>query len=1279
EPAQPEPTPAPVEQPEPAQPEPTPAPVEQPEPAQPEPTPAPVEQPEPAQPEPTPTPAEQPEPAQPEPTLAPVEQTEPVQPTITSPEESGNEEIEEEGDDDEEGDEDGDDEDELENTQESSKEEIISIKVEVVVEQQLTQTEESAPVVAPKTFESTAPKKPEVPLISPTPAPEGKNTKLLRFPDIHRYDVVFVYGGDLWSVKTKGGIAKRLTAHEGLELFPKYSPDGKWIAFTGQYDGDEQVYVIPAEGGAPKQLTFYPAQGPFPPRRGYDNIVYGWTPDGKYVLFRSLRDSNGVTELGALYKVSVDGGLPEKLPMPTAGAGDFSPDGKKIVYSPLFRDFRTWKRYEGGWAQYLAIFDLADYSFKKIAVSPRTERDPMWIGNAIYFVSDRDGTLNLYKYDIKTEAVTKITDSKDWDVRWASSDNRSKIVYEFGGELKMFNAENGEIRDIPIQVPHDGLAMRPSRYNVSGNIESYSLSPGGKRAAVIARGDLFAVPAEKGAVRNLTQTSGAHDRDAVWSFDGSKIAFISDSTGEDQIYVVEQSGDSKPEQLTDCFASMLNGTTWSPDGKFIGITDSNSRLYIVPTADFQDGDSRTGYKKGEPVEVVYDKNGGSPDYAWSPCSGYLALTLNDENGFSSIYLWDVETRELHRVTGPNISEFSPCWDPNGNYLYYLARHEFAPQLSSLEWNFAGNRNVGAFVLALRKDVADPFGPQSDEVEIKKPEIKDEKSTENQTANSTENNAENKSDSETGKKNNGVFNKTKIDLDGLAGRVVRVPISSENYGQLGATDKFLFYVQTGASFNGRESYESPSIRIFDMKERKETKLTDGAGSYSLSPDGSKIIFGTGGSVKICNANTAPQTQVTLPTSDLSVDRVPVEEWEEIFNETCRKFRDFFYVKNMHGYDWKAICDQYRTLLPYVAHRSDLNYLLGEMVSELNVGHAYIQGGDFTIPKRAKVGLPGARFELDKEANRYKISKIFKGQNQEPKYRAPLSAIGVDISLGDYILEIDGKELLGNDNPYYLLENKTDPVTLTVNDKPTLDGARKVTYQPIFDESSLLYLDFVLDRLQRVEKATDGRVGYIHVPDMGPAGAYEFIKWFYPQLRKEGMVVDVRSNGGGNISQWIIIRLNQKLLGTRFGSTRETPTTYPGTVFHGPLTCLINETSASDGDIFPYYFRKAGLGSLIGKKSWGGVVGISGRGPLIDGGQVMVPLNATNDENGKYIIEGSGVTPDFEVENDPKSVLEGRDLQLERGIEEVLRRMEIDPKTLPERPADPVKTKDAIKKY
>ncbi|MDR3108539.1 MAG: PDZ domain-containing protein [Planctomycetaceae bacterium] len=1134
-------------------------------------------------------------------------------------------------------------------------------------------------------------------------------TKLLRYPDINRNTVVFCHGGDIWRVSTKGGTATRLTAHEGLELFPKISPDGKWLAFTGQYDGDEQVYVMPIGGGVPRQLTFYPAMGPNPPRRGCDNIVYGWTPDSKKVLFRSLRDSNSVTELGALFTVSLEGGLPVKLPMPTTGAGDFSPDGKKIVYSPLFRDFRSWKRYQGGWAQYLTIFDLETNETKRLDKNVRTERDPMWIGNSIYFVSDRTGTMNLFKYDIASEEITQCTYEQTWDVRWATSDKVSKIIYELAGELVIYDTSDKAAEDrttkLTINVPHDGLAMRPQRKNVSRNIEEFALAPGGKRAAVIARGDLFSVPIEKGYSRNLTNTSNAHEREVAWSYDGSRIAYVSDVTGEDQIYLIDPRGEKPAEQLTKTFDGQLNNLRISPCGLFVSIGNCKKRIYVIATEDTD------GFRKGEPVEVAQSNDSSmAPRTVWSPCGGYLAFVMPQPQGYGVLYIWELKTKTLRAVTDPMFDVESPAWDPSGKFLYYISRREFAPQYSTIEWNFAANRDNGIFAIALRKDVANPFAPQSDEVESTAPKAaepkkdepkKDEPKKDEPKKDEPAKDDEKKPDDEkkeTEKKDDAKSDDAKsddvkkdepkkdeapkkpaskrktptiINWDGLAQRVVRVPVGSENFGNLEATAQYLVYVKGGAGFNGRESYAKSEIMFYDIKERKEYRMAENASSYELSPDGKRILFSSGG-LKCCDLKPA-SPHLNVPTGDMYVDRVPADEWREMFDEAWRKYRDWFYVENMHGYDWRAIGEQYRSLLPYVAHRDDLNYVIAEMISELNIGHTYVQGGEYAEPSRPSVGLPGCRFELDKKSNRYKISVIFKGSNEEPKYRSPLTELGVDAKVGDYVLQIDGIELLGNDNPYRLLQHRTHPITLTLNAKPTLEGSRKVTYVPVRNETSLKYLDFVLRNVEAVDKATNGRAGYIHLPDMGASGAYEFLKWYYPQIRKEGLVIDDRSNGGGNISQWIIMRLNQKMLGTRFGSIHASPALYPGNARFGHQVCLINETSASDGDIFPHYFRKAGLGLLIGKRTWGGVVGISPRGQLLDGGSVTVPLQATNDENGNWIIEGEGVTPDIEVENDPKSMINGKDPQLEMGIKEILKQMDENPKKLPNRPEAPVKTK------
>lgn len=1083
-------------------------------------------------------------------------------------------------------------------------------------------------------------------------------TKLLRFPDIDGDTVVFTYGGDLWKAPATGGTAVRLTAHPGQELFAKFSPDGRFIAFTGQYDGDEQVYVMPAGGGEPRQLTYYPARGPLPPRWGYDNQVYGWTPDGQRVLFRSLRDADGGRVETALYTVSIDGGLPVKLPMPTSGAGDFSPDGRQMIYSPLFRDFRTWKRYEGGWAQDLYIYDLATHQVKPVAHSRRTERDPMWIGEAIYFVSDRDGTLNLHRFDLVSQTVEQLTHSTMWDVRWASSDNKGKIVYELGGELAVYDVAAGRESKLAISVPDDGLNRRSGRYPAAKFITDFALSPKGERAVFSARGDVFSLPIEKGPTRNLTNSSNAFDRDAVWSPDGKTVAFISDMSGEDQIYLVPQDGAGPPTALTTANVGQLDGLRWSPDGARLAVGDHDGKVLVVDVANKQ------------LLEVADDLFGRVFDYAWSPDGGWLAFSLAGHNGKRSLYLYRVADGTIHRITDGTFNVFSPEFDPAGEYLFYLSDRQFAPQISSVEWNFASNRSTGIFALALRRDVKNPFAPESDEVSVEEKK-KDSPADDGKGKRSK---ADRKDKENAGREGSTLAAKpVKIDLEGLAGRAVAVPVEAANIKGLAVVKDYLLFSTTGAPFYGRDSYEETKLHIFDMKERKASELVNDIDGWAVAGDGSKVLVRQGRSYKLYDVKPKAKDPNTVSTADMYVNRVPAQEFVTIFNQVWRKYRDFFYVKNMHGYNWKAIGERYRTLLPYVAHRSDLNYVLGEMVAELNVGHAYIQGGDFELPERPVVGLPGARFTLDEASGRYRIAKIFAGHNEEAKYRSPLTEVGVDARIGDYVLAIDGVELSGSDNPYRLLRHKKDPVTLTLNSAPTITGARKVTYKPIAEESALLYLDWTQGNRDFVTAATGGRVGYIHIPNMGAEGAYEFIKWYYPQIRKEGLIVDVRSNGGGNISQWIIERLDSKLLGTRFGHFNDLPNTYPNQVFHGHMACLINATSASDGDIFPARFRTAGLGPLIGKRTWGGVVGITGLGGLLDGGVAFVPIQGTNDTDGSWIIEGHGVDPDIEVDNDPQSVVNGRDPQLERAVAEVLAAIEREPRKLPSRPPDPVKTR------
>ena len=1077
-------------------------------------------------------------------------------------------------------------------------------------------------------------------------------TRLLRYPDVFDNEVVFCYGGDLWKASLDGGEARRLTAHPGQELFPKFSPDGKWIAFTSQYDGDEQVYVIPAEGGEPRRLTWYPTPMPRAPRHGYDCQVMGWTPDSKSVMFRSARLSNGVDSLTRLFLISLDGGLPEVLPMPSAGAGDMALDGRYIVYSPLFRDFRSWKRYEGGWAQYLMIYDRTTDNYLPIPTTPRTDRDPMWAGGTAWFVSDRDGTLNLYRFDPRQGKVEQKTEYRDWDVRWASSDGISKIVYEVGGELKCYDTAAETEKALAIHVPTDAIDARPTRVDAGENIEFFELAPGGKRALFVARGDIWTVPLENGVARNLTRTSNAHERGAVWSKDGRRIAFISDETGEDQVWTFDQLGENKT-QVTDSMTSMLNDLVWSGDSKKLAVRDAKNNLYALLETD----SGKEGAPAFEKVLVAHNTSGTEFSAAWSPCGRYLAYNTQNGVDYSTIYIWDAETRQTHQVTDSLFDHTSPAWSPDGDILYFLGMREFYPQISQIEWNFAGNRMTGIFGVTLRPDVKSPAAPESDEVEIA--DGAEEDSKEKETAGDGKDSEKKDTEGET----------KEIDFSGLAGRVFRLDVESGNYTHLAAADGFLFWESSSAPYYGRDGETPDKVMVYDLKKKKAECYGEDIPVFTLSPDGGKIIYRQSG-FKVGDAAASPGEAKSVST-ELAAVINPREEWVEIFNEVWRRYRDYFYVSNMHGCDWQEVGARYRTLLPWTVHRSDLNYILSEMVSELNCGHTYIEGGDFTIPKRTPSGLAGALFELDRKSNRYRIAKIYKGQNEEAKYRSPLTEPGVDVAEGDYLLEIDGEELTGSDNPYRLLVGKTGQVTWKVSKSADGADARTIVYKPIASEANLRYLEFVLDRRDRVLKATGGKVGYIHIPDMGAEGSYEFLKWYYPQRQMDGLVIDDRNNGGGNISQWVLMRLNQKVLGTRLGNDRDTPETYPYNACAARMACLINETSASDGDIFPYYFREAGLGPIIGKRSWGGVVGISGRGPLLDGGTVYVPLSATNAPDGEYIIEGHGVDPDIVVPQDPKAVSQGHDPQLERGIAEVLARIKADPPVRPTRPADPVK--------
>jgi tricorn protease len=1080
-------------------------------------------------------------------------------------------------------------------------------------------------------------------------------TQLLRFPDVCGDRVVFTYAGDLWTATTQGGVATRLTAGPGLEQSARFSPDCKTIAFTAEYGGDDQVYTIAAGGGEPKQLTFYPAKGPLPQRWGFDNQVYGWTPDGKSVLFRSWEESINESS-PRLYTVSADGGLPTALPMPVAGVGRYSPDGSKIVYSPKYRDFRTWNRYVGGWAQDLYIYDFALRSAKNITNDPNTDRDPVWIGDAVYFLADRGEHLNLYRYDTASGDTKQLTDYKGKDARWASGDGKSQIAFEVDGVLHVYDTKANQDRELDITVPSDLVRTRAQERSVKDKIEDFSLSGNGKRALFTARGEVFSVPLKDGITLDLTHTPGAHEREASWAPDGKRIVYVSDQSGEEAIWVRDADG-GNAKQLTNQTFGRLYAPRWSPDGARIAFVDSNNDLHIVAASG------------GPAPTIAHDPSISHRDYAWSPGGHYLAYSATNKDTLQAqLFVHDLSAGKSMLVSDAEarFDAFAPTFSPDGKYLYFLGNREWTPQLSNIEWNFATNRDTGIFAFALRKGIDSPFAPRNDSASP------DEKKDAD---------ADKKADDKGKDKSKAAADiNDHIDFDGLAQRVVRAPIEPDNVNAIAITKKAILYVVSDGQYYGRDGLFKSKLKAWSFEERKSDDLFEGVDDLSLAADGSTVVVKNDGAYKFIDLNAGKPEAKEVKTDGLFALVDPKAEYAEVFRETWRRYRDHYYVHNMHGYDWNAIRAKYEPMLAWVGDRTDLNYLLGQMVAELSTGHSYVSGGDIGLPAKPHVGLLGARFALDAASGQYRIEKILKGQNDEERYRSPLTELGIDVREGDYVVAINGQPLTAHDSPYRLL--RTAPgqlVQLTVNGKPGSDGARTVLVKPIDDEQPLNYYAWVERNREYVAKASNGTLGYLHIPDMGGDGIREFIKWYYPQLRKQGLVVDVRDNGGGNVSAMVIERLSRKLLGLDYARGLDFTGTYPQQTFLGHLVALCNGTTASDGDIFSYMFKQAKLGPLIGVRTWGGVVGISGWGPAIDGGEIFVPQFASASTEGQYVVEGHGVDPDIVVEQDVASQLAGKDPQLDRGIEELQKAIQAHPFTFPPRPADPVKAPEDMRAH
>jgi tricorn protease len=1091
---------------------------------------------------------------------------------------------------------------------------------------------------------------------------EMSEARLLRFPDIHNDKIAFYYGGDLWLVSSNGGMARRITTHTGRELFPKFSPDGKWLAFTGQYDGNFNVYVMPAEGGQPKQLTFYQgAAAPLRERMGIHNEVMTWSPDSKRILFLTTRDaSNGWTKRP--YSVSIDGGLPEPLPMTEGGLTSFSPDGNKIAYNQIFRNFRTWKRYTGGLAQSISIYDLKNNTVENLPHTDWTDTFPMWHGSTIYFTSDRgpEHRLNLYSYDLSSKQVAQLTHFTDFDVMWPSLGSDA-IVFENGGYIYRFDLQSQEAKKLTIYLDSERPQTMKHWVNTSKNITDFEISPDGKRAVFSARGDVYTVPAKEGSVRDLTRTPGIREKLVAWSPDGRWIAYVSDRTGEDEIYISPQDGMGPEQQITSGYKGFKFQPVWSPDSKKIAWADKDLTLWWVDIND----------KK--PVEITKNKYFEIQNYSWSPDSKWIVFDENAENNYSVVKLYSLTDRKITPVTNSMTNSNTAVFDPEGKYLYFLSDRDFNEILGNVDFEFANPKTTRVYVVTLRKDEPSPFPALSDEAEIKK-ETPDTQTTAEAGKQSDKKSKESK-DSKSAKETDKDKEKPKefsIDLDGIQDRVVALPMPPSIISAFNAAKGYIYYSSTPIQgLSGPIPGESIALHAYDLKDRKDKVMMEDVRRFALSFDGSKLLYeGPDRSFGIIDAKPDGQKKVgdgKLNLSGMRAEIDPPQEWKQVFNEVWRQERDYFYEAAMNGVDWQKEHDKYAQLLPYVADRYSLTYIMGELIGELSNSHTYVGGGDAPEVPAVKVGLLGADFEVDSNGM-YRFKKIYPGENWDAGTRSPLTEPGVNVKEGDYLLGINGQPLRAPQTPYELLANTAnETVGLKVNSKPSEEGARNIQVKPIADEFSLHELNMIESNRKKVDAATNGRVGYVYLPDMGDEGLNQFVKQYFPQIRKQGLIIDVRYNGGGFVDQLIFERLRRILAGMDSARNFES-STVPPNVFHGALVCVTNHYAASDGDLFSYYFKYYKLGPLIGERTWGGVRGIRGNIPLMDGGYITRPEFAHYGLNSQWVIENHGVQPDIVVENRPDLVVKGQDPQLEKAIDVVMKEIQANPKKLAPRPPD-----------
>src|SRR5881398_2773597 len=1076
-------------------------------------------------------------------------------------------------------------------------------------------------------------------------------TRLLRFPTINDRQIVFCYAGELYTVSKDGGTARRLTSGPGYSSFPRFSADGTQLAFTSQYDGNTEVYVMPGEGGAPKRLTTTATLGrdDISDRMGPNNLVMAWVNTKPLIVFRSRMTSFN-DFIGQLFTVGLDAELPRQLPVPRGGFVSFSPDDSKMAFNRVFREFRTWKHYRGGMADDIWIHDFKTGATENLTNNPAQDICPMWRpDNKIYFISDRDGRMNLFVIDLASKATKQLTSFKDFDIKFPSI-GKDSIVFEQAGYIWRYDSKRGQATPLQIEIKEDFASGRSALVDASKHVESVSLAPDGERTVVVARGDLFSVPARNGTPRNLTKTSNAHERDGVWSPDGKWIAYNSDVTGENELYVRAQDGKGDAVQVTGGADTYFYAPKWSPDSKKLLWADRLQRLRYVDVA------SKTV------TQVDQDKYGEIEIFNWSPDSQWIAWGRPEENGMPRVYLYSLASKQQTAVTDNWYGSGEPVFSDDGKYLLLGSARDFKATFGDEEFANIYRDMERVYLVTLSKETENPLGPKSDEVGKAEQKREKEKAKEAEEKKPEEKAAgEKKADEkkpEPAKPKKPVI--VKVDTDGIQSRILGLEITPGNYRNIRMVDDRIFYLRRTAGDDVGEDDDDGDGRdrkshlcAYSLEDRKETVIGD-VNDYEITFDRKKMLVKIKKDYAIIDL---PKDKIETKDHEHKIEGLDLQldrhaEWNQIYFECWRHMRDFFYSPTMNGVDWKAMRDKYAALVPFVNHRNDLTYLLGELIGELNSGHTYVGGGERPDTPRVKLGMLGAELSRDSATRAYRIDRILPGENWNKHTRSPLTAVGVNLKPGDYILAINGTPVSSLANLYQALIGTADKqVILRVNSKPTDAGARDVTVVPTDNEAPLYYLDWVQKNIDYTNKKTGGEVGYLHIPDMQQPGLNQFTKLYFPQIRKHALIVDVRGNGGGFVSPLVIERLRRALV--MVGIARNgMPQSDPQQTFVGPMVTLTNEFSASDGDIFPYRFKALGLGKLIGKRTWGGVIGIRESLPLADGGQFFKPEFAPYSKDGKqWIVEGRGVDPDIVVDNDPGKEFKGEDQQLDRAIQEI----------------------------